>query len=1144
MNGLSKRLVSLTMATAMVFSLAAVPATDAEAASKYSIKQRTSVQATKYYDYAIKGVAKTQYAKVSVSGTAKSGVTVKNGSKVIKSTNKIKGTGKTLTLKVKANSSVVAKKYTLTTKIYNTKTNKKVKTLTVKDVKVNYSATSVKLDQTAVTLKAGETATLKATMAPEKTNSKIKSWTTSDANVATVNNGVVTAVAAGTATITVKTSSGKTATATVTVEGEKKAEAFTLTADATKADTITATLSREVAADATVTVMKEGRTTAVDGKATITGTTLEFKGTANFTNGTYTITVKEGELSSSASVTVQDEYVKDIVITSKQALTNAEAGTGSEANIVAGSEAYIYYDVLNQYGESLRQSTNIEWSFSATKKGSGFADKNTGRLTVTNGDHTKGALTPFTYGSTIYVTGVYTKTGASVQQAVTVGLAQALDSVEVAGFINVNEPTKIVDTIPVDFGKDTWVLAYKALDQDGNNITDSYPSTKGNTGKLAVVGDDVTLISDNPLIIKSDFKDNNTFTVNGELYNSVEIQPGQYVDKGGEVTITAISNKTGNKTTKVLTVGEGALLQSLTLKQPTKIVASNDQSVVIPFTAKDTKGNDVTAYETIVRSSNELNLSASEGKITIKENNDGTAAITWSDDKYATYGGVSLGGKSGESLEDCDGYDRTVSLTTVVVGGSSENMMLSVADTRVPTAIKSVKILGSEEDLVSAVDGYTVNFMTNDVTYLDQYGDVISTTDGKVNAKNFFSYTKDGSSTTYGKGANAAHYGVRVDAKAAGTYIDADPADITDATTTYSFDTKPGSAVNTGSLKYSIISKTSSDATYSNASKVKVATYNIIPVAKLSGLGFNTLDKQQLKTSMSAEANGADKLTDSTIKNRAVVVSSNNINDGSNVSVAGTYAGKTVTLPLSKWSQNTTDTFVEDAGFVLGVGSDSSASNAKEVQITSFTNGVSGNALYWNELYNANTAKFERRDASKKLHTVVYDVENGKSGVPAKIEVKANVALSDAPSIITSVQIDNNGILNPDDTVVDFEDMVVNKKTLKVVVKDQYGHTLKKGVDYVLSYKVDKYAENTGDLAHVVNSYGITGNNSSAAKVTMAEIKDAFNLTVIADAIGTTWGSGSDAKDITLGADTQAIIDSVSNATDKNFRKGKLNYDR
>ena len=82
-------------------------------------------------------------------------------------------------------------------------------------------ATSVTLNETAAELTAGETLQLTATVLPENATDRTVTWTSSDPAVATVDaTGLVTAVAAGTATITATTSDGSALAATcqVTVE--------------------------------------------------------------------------------------------------------------------------------------------------------------------------------------------------------------------------------------------------------------------------------------------------------------------------------------------------------------------------------------------------------------------------------------------------------------------------------------------------------------------------------------------------------------------------------------------------------------------------------------------------------------------------------------------------------------------------------------------------------------------------------------------------------------------------------------------------------------------------------------------------------------------------------------------------------------
>lgn len=100
-------------------------------------------------------------------------------------------------------------------------------TVTPKDVAV--PVTGVSLDKTAVSLAKGETVTLTETITPADADVKTVTWSTSDEKVATVLNGVVTAVEQGTATITVKTADGGfTAECAVTVTAPKAEEVTVL----------------------------------------------------------------------------------------------------------------------------------------------------------------------------------------------------------------------------------------------------------------------------------------------------------------------------------------------------------------------------------------------------------------------------------------------------------------------------------------------------------------------------------------------------------------------------------------------------------------------------------------------------------------------------------------------------------------------------------------------------------------------------------------------------------------------------------------------------------------------------------------------------------------------------------------------------
>ena len=80
--------------------------------------------------------------------------------------------------------------------------------------------TSVSLNQTSATLNIGDTLTLQETVLPENASNKGVSWSASNGNVS-VDDGLVTALQAGTSTVTVTTLDGSiTASCNITINAE------------------------------------------------------------------------------------------------------------------------------------------------------------------------------------------------------------------------------------------------------------------------------------------------------------------------------------------------------------------------------------------------------------------------------------------------------------------------------------------------------------------------------------------------------------------------------------------------------------------------------------------------------------------------------------------------------------------------------------------------------------------------------------------------------------------------------------------------------------------------------------------------------------------------------------------------------------
>lgn len=167
------------------------------------------------------------------------------------------------------------------------------------------AATGVTLDNATLTVKTGKTGAIIATVAPANASNPKVNWTTSDATVATVADGTVTGVKAGTATITATTEDGSfTATCAVTIENIA-VTGITL-ADATVSigdkKTLTATIEPN---DATIqTVTWSSSNTAV---ATINATTGEVKGEAKGETTITATSTSNPTVTTTCKVTVEDK---------------------------------------------------------------------------------------------------------------------------------------------------------------------------------------------------------------------------------------------------------------------------------------------------------------------------------------------------------------------------------------------------------------------------------------------------------------------------------------------------------------------------------------------------------------------------------------------------------------------------------------------------------------------------------------------------------------------------------------------------------------------------------------------------------------------------------------------------------------------
>ena len=216
------------------------------------------------------------------------------------------------------------------------------------------------MDRTTVSLEEGQTTTLTATISPNDADEQTVTWSTSNSAAATVSNGVVTAVAEGTAVIKASVG-GKEASCTVTVKKSVVAvtsvtlNKTTLPLTKGQSETLTATVAPDNASDKTVTwsssdatiasVDQTGKVTAVkSGKATITAAAGEKSATCEVTVTTpvqsvsldrTTVSLEEGQ-TTTLTATISPNDADEQTIT--WSTSNSAAATVTNGFVTAVAE--------------------------------------------------------------------------------------------------------------------------------------------------------------------------------------------------------------------------------------------------------------------------------------------------------------------------------------------------------------------------------------------------------------------------------------------------------------------------------------------------------------------------------------------------------------------------------------------------------------------------------------------------------------------------------------------------------------------------------------------------------------------------------------------------------------------------------------
>lgn len=292
---------------------------------------------------------------------------------------------------------VIARRGGQATITVTTADGSKTATCTVRvRIQIGEPVQSVGLNKTELALEVGKTGTLEAKVEPSDATNKNVTWSSSNPEFATVDNGVVTAVSAGEAIITVTTEDGaKTATCKVTVNAPQTVPVTGVTLDKAEltlekgsTGTLTATVAPQNATNNTVTwsssnpefvTVANGTVTAVSaGTATITVTTADgnHKATCTVTVIPKTVQVSGIQVQGSASVYVGGSTKLTATVTPTNATnqkvtwsSNNEsvATVGTDGTVTAVSAGTATITVTTEDGQKTAACTVTVLSVDRTK---------------------------------------------------------------------------------------------------------------------------------------------------------------------------------------------------------------------------------------------------------------------------------------------------------------------------------------------------------------------------------------------------------------------------------------------------------------------------------------------------------------------------------------------------------------------------------------------------------------------------------------------------------------------------------------------------------------------------------------------------------------------------------------------------------
>ncbi|MDF0726050.1 S-layer homology domain-containing protein [Cytobacillus sp. S13-E01] len=425
----------------------------------------------------------------------------------------------------------------------------------------------------------------------------------------------------------------------------------------------------EVDADAAVFTVKKGTSNQGIAKVVFAednkSATIELNN--KLTAGDYTVSVSGlTEEALTSEVTVENEAVAAVKLLSDKAIMKDD------------DTVEVGYQIENQYGEAMTVASNP------------IATSTRGTATATSGKVTIDLATGSTFksGETLVLTLIDSASAKSVSASLTVSSVATTNNVAFNGIVD--STNKIVETVKQEDNAKDFFLSVAAKDQYDRAVTD-----------VAKLNNDLLVTVSNPTLV--DLVDTNAGTAGVQPFAEVTDAAGKkhttikldVKDAYGEAIVTVVSKSTGVAVTYKVTVNEKVKVDTIVVNAPEVSLVAGGDTVLLPVTATDNKGQSVTTVEAL-------------GGL--------TPSVTGVNGSTASY--VAKDGKLFVEVKVGDvASTGTIIVSTTSGTGKVDTEIVAVKATAVPNAI-----VGLKSDVQTAIyAGESVSVDWKDFVIQDQY---------------------------------------------------------------------------------------------------------------------------------------------------------------------------------------------------------------------------------------------------------------------------------------------------------------------------------------------------------------------------------------------------------------------------------------